>query len=286
MADQPLRTGATVRELLREACLDLAHLESARLDAELLLAQVLGIRREGLYAHLELEAPEPAADDFRALIVKRRTAYPVAYLIGRRGFWNLDLKLTPATLIPRPETELIVAAALERILLTAHWRILDLGTGSGAIALAIASERPACTVYATDVDPKALATAEDNRAAGNVANVHLQQADWLVNFEQTDFDLILSNPPYVTSDDPALYTGETAHEPRLALDGGADGLDSIRRIIPAAFDRLKAGACLMLEHGATQGAAVRALLAASGYQDPKTLLDLSGHERVSTGRRP
>jgi release factor glutamine methyltransferase len=286
MADRSLRTGATVRELLREACRDLAHLESAHLDAELLLAQVLGIRREGLYAHPELEATEPAALEFRALIGKRRTEYPVAYLIGRRGFWNLDLEVTPATLIPRPETELIVAAALEQIPAQAAWRILDLGTGSGAIALAIASERPACTVYATDIDPKTLATAEVNRAAGDLPNVHLQQVDWLINFGETAFDLILSNPPYVASGDPALYTGETAHEPRLALDGGVDGLGPIRRIIPAAFDHLKIGACLMLEHGATQGAAVRALLAASGYQDPETLRDLAGHERVSLGNRP
>lgn len=286
MADPGLRAGATVRELLRQACRDLVHLESARLDAELLLAQVLGIRREGLYTHPGLEAPETAVDAYRALIEKRRTAYPVAYLIGRREFWNLDLKVTPATLIPRPETELIVAAALERIPSNTHWRILDLGTGSGAIALAIASERPGCEVYATDIDGAALATAEANRMAGNLLNVHLRQADWLVDFEQTDLDMILGNPPYVASGDPALIAGETSHEPRLALDGGVDGLDQIRRIIPAALDHLKAGACLMLEHGAMQGAAVRALLAVTGYQDPATLRDLAGHERVSLGRRP
>jgi release factor glutamine methyltransferase len=285
MADHNLRAGTTVRELLHQARRDLAHLESARLDAELLLAQVLGLRREGLYAHPELEATEGAADKYRALIEKRRTAYPVAYLIGRREFWNLDLKVTPATLVPRPETELIVAAALERIPLKTHWRILDLGTGSGAIALAIAGERPDCEVYATDIDGAALATAEANRMAGNLLNVHLRLADWLVNFEQTDLDMILSNPPYVASGDPALIAGETSHGPRLALDGGDDGLDQIRRIIPSALDHLKPGACLMLEHGAMQGVAVRALLAASGYQDTTTLRDLAGHERVSLGRK-
>ena len=136
------------------------------------------------------------------------------------------------------------------------------------------------------MDPAWLAVAEVNRAAANLLHVHFMQADWLVNFELKDLDMILSNPPYVASGDPALMTGETSHEPRLALDGGDDGLEQIRRIIPAAFDHLKAGACLMLEHGAMQGAAVRTLLAVSGFQDPATLRDLAGHERVSLGRRP
>jgi len=274
----------TVHQLLHQAYRVLAGVETARLDAELLLACVLGARRETLYAHPEREVPEIMIGAFRKMIDERRMLQPVAYLTGRREFWSLDLKVNPDTLIPRPETELLVAAALERIPEQAAWRLLDLGTGCGAIALAIAAERPRCEVYATDISQAALTIAESNRKAYHLQNVHLRQADWLNGFAEEPFHMILSNPPYLASDDAALHEGETRFEPRLALDGGERGLERIRQIIPSAGVFLEFGGYLLLEHGCDQGAAVRSLLSASGYRDPVSLCDLAGHERVSLGQ--
>ncbi len=271
----------TVKQALDLARARLAHLESARLDAEILLTAVLDCRREDFHARPERELPVNRIVDFHALIERRCEGYPVAYLTGRREFWSLECRVDSHTLIPRPETETLVEAALARIPRETALDILDLGTGSGAIALALASERPACRITATDISREALAVARENAAAARLANITFIESDWFSELEQQRFHLIVSNPPYVESGYTGFTTGEIRFEPRLALDGGPAGLDAIRRIIPAARRRLQPGGHLILEHGHRHGEAVRGLLLAAHYTAPHTLQDMAGLDRVT-----
>ncbi|MBO9717051.1 MAG: peptide chain release factor N(5)-glutamine methyltransferase [Pseudoxanthomonas sp.] len=267
--------------LLREA--------SARIgreDAEPLLAHALGRDRAWLFAHATDPVAAESAAAFRALVERRATGEPVAYLTGHRGFWTLDLKVTPDTLIPRPETELLVELALARIEPGMPARVADLGTGSGAIALAIASERPLAAVVATDVAKATLAVAVANAQALGLDNVWFRRGDWDQALGGDRFDLIASNPPYVAEGDPHLEQGDLRHEPPRALSSGADGLDAIRTIVSAAPRHLVPGGWLLLEHGLEQGAAVRALLAQAGMVDVQTARDLEHRDRVTLGRMP
>ncbi len=253
-----------------------------RFEAELLLGHALKRDRAWLFAHgeRELSAAERAA--FAALIERRIGGEPVAYLIGARGFWTLDLAVQPGVLIPRPETELLVELALLR--LADRGRVADLGTGSGAIALAIASERPRAQVTAVDISNDALALAQRNAITAGIDNVVFRHGDWLAPLAGERFDVLVSNPPYLATDDPHLQQGDLRFEPALALASGSDGLDAIRHIIAAAPDHLVAGGWLLFEHGWTQGEAVRALLDAGGYVEVSTARDLEQRERVSLGR--
>jgi release factor glutamine methyltransferase len=222
---------------------------------------------------------------YRVLLERRRDGEPIAYLTGVREFWSLDLRVTPDVLIPRPETELLVETALARIPPDADWRIADLGTGSGAVALAIASERPLCEVHATESDPEALAVARKNAARLLPGRIRFHAGSWCEPLTGT-FRLIVSNPPYVAADDPHLGQGDCRFEPCAALTPGKDALAAIRKIVRQAATRLEADGCLAFEHGYDQGAAVRALLEAAGYRDATTCRDLEGRERVTFGRRP
>lgn len=255
-----------------------------RFEAELLLGHALGRDRAWLFAHGRdaLSAAHYAA--FSALLERRVAGEPVAYLIGARGFWTLDLAVQPGVLIPRPESELLVELALARIAETGS--LADLGTGSGAIALAIASERPGLRVSAVDISPEALAVAQRNASAARISNVVFHHGDWLVPLCGEQFTVIVSNPPYLASDDPHLQQGDLRYEPALALESGPDGLDAIRRIITDAPAHLLPGGWLLLEHGWTQGEAVRALLADTGFVEVSTARDLEQRERVSTARWP
>jgi release factor glutamine methyltransferase len=257
--------------------------DSARLDAELLLGHVLGCSRTQLMTRRDLKLPEVAVRQFANLVERRCAGEPVAYLIGTQGFWSLDLRVSPAVLIPRPETELLVEWALEGIPADAPARIADLGTGSGAIALAIAKERPLAQVTATDCSAGALAVARDNAARAGLAAT-FREGDWWGALAAARFDLIVSNPPYIARDDahlPALR-----YEPPLALSDGADGLQALRIIIGGARDHLHDGGRLLVEHGYDQGPAVRALFAGAGFRDIGTRRDLEGRERASGGRLP
>jgi len=273
---------ATVAELLLAARAALPA-DDARIDSELLLAHVLDCARSYLFAHPEARVAAPQCAAYRALVARRRDGEPLAYLVGRQEFWSLDLALDGSTLVPRPETELLVELALERLGARCA-RVLDLGTGSGAIALALASERPAWQVLGVDRDPRALALARANASRLGLANARFAPGDWFAGLAGERFDLVVSNPPYVRDDDPCLQDPGLRHEPRHALASGVDGLDALRRIAAAAPAHLAAGAWLICEHGAEQGAAVRALFRAAGLGDVTTRRDLAGHERATLGR--
>lgn len=277
----------TVRELLAESAARLAGRagDGARAEAEILVAHGLGCDRTALWARPEAAVPPATAAACRELVQRRAAGEPVAYLTGRRGFWTLDLEVTPAVLIPRPETELLVEQALAAFPADAPVRLADLGTGSGAIALAVAAERPAWRILATDASPDALAVARRNAARLGLDGVAFRLGDWAGALGPDErFEVVVSNPPYVAAGDPHLGEGDLPWEPRAALVAGPDGLDAVRRLVPAAVPHLAAGGWLLLEHGADQGEAVRTLLARAGLGDVHTVPDLAGLDRVSGGR--
>ncbi len=274
-----------IRQLLADAAGQLPGVEG-RHEVELLLLHVLGRERSWLFTHAT-DAVEPAAEAaFAQLLQRRIQGEPVAYLLGRRGFWTLDLTVSPATLIPRPETERLVELALERLPADRPLQVADLGTGSGAIALALASERPLAQVLATDMSPQALAVAAENAGRHELVNVRFEHGSWYAALGQERFDLIATNPPYIAADDPHLAQGDLRFEPATALASGAEGLDDIRVIIEGAPARLVAGGWLLIEHGWDQGPAIRALLEQAGFVEVSTALDLEHRDRVSLGRLP
>ena len=277
----------TVGDLLAESAAGLADRagDGARAEAEILLAHCLGCDRTALWARPETAVPSAVAAACRALARRRAAGEPVAYLVGHRGFWTLELEVTPAVLIPRPETELLVEQVLAAFPADAPVRLVDLGTGSGAIALAVAAERPCWEILATDAAADALAVARRNAARLGLAAVAFRLGDWAQACRPGErFSVIVSNPPYVAEGDPHLAEGDLPWEPRAALVAGPDGLDAIRRLVATAPAHLAPGGWLLLEHGADQGAAVRAILAGAGLDAVHTVRDLAGLERVSGGR--
>jgi release factor glutamine methyltransferase len=256
---------------------------SAILDSELLLAHALGGARAGLLAHPERVVGAAEVERFGELLRRRADGEPLAYLTGRREFWSLELAVTPAVLIPRPETELLVERALALGPSEAH--AADLGTGSGAVALALARERPRWRLLATDVSAPALAVARANAAALGAGNVEFRQGSWFEPLAAERFELLISNPPYVAADDPLLDQPGLRGEPRLALTPGADALAHLRVLARGAAAHLRPGGWLLLEHGATQGAAVRGELEAAGFAHVRSHRDLAGHERMTEGQR-
>jgi release factor glutamine methyltransferase len=250
-------------------------------EARLLLRHVLDVSHAALEAHPERKVSPQDTASFRALVASRAFGEPLAYLTGRREFYGLDFHVTPAVLIPREETELLVEIAVEKPV----QRILDLGTGSGCLAIAVAKQLPQAQVTAVDVSAAALAVARKNAARHGVA-VRFLQGDWFAPLEGERFDLILANPPYVAEADPHLAQGDVRFEPRSALAAGPQGLDDIRRIVAGAFAHLMAGGRLWFEHGYDQAQAVAALLAQAGFVDIEQRRDLAGILRVSGGVRP
>ena len=257
--------------------------ESPRLDAEILLCRSIDMPRSYLFAHPEDELDDLAAARFGAAVERRRSGEPMAYIMGTKEFWSLELLVSPATLVPRPETELLVDLALREIPRKAEWQVLDLGTGSGAIAIAIARERKMCQVTAVDVSEAALAVARENVRALTPGNVVLEAGNWTEPVREQKFDVIVSNPPYVRSDDEALAA--LRHEPQSALAAGTDGLDAIRALAAECGSILKENGILLIEHGAEQKAAVAGLLMEHGWTEICCHNDLAGLPRVTAARR-
>jgi release factor glutamine methyltransferase len=259
-----------------------ASSDSARLDAEILVARSIDMPRSYLFAHPEDELDELALQRLNDTVSRRLAGMPMAYITGSKEFWSLELQVSPATLVPRPETELLVDYALREIPRKAAWSILDLGTGSGAIALAIAKERPGCFVTAVDASADALAVAKNNAHALGLANVVCVEGDWTAPVTDQEFRVIVSNPPYVAVGDAALEA--LAAEPDVALTSGADGLDAIRRLAHECATIITDDGLLLLEHGNDQRDAVAAILAEHGWRDIACVDDYAGHPRMTSAR--
>lgn len=273
---------ATVRELLRRT--DRLPGDSPARDLEILLGHCLGKSRTWLYTWPDSEVECAHLSRFETLLERRRSGEPVAYITGERDFWSLRLAVNESTLIPRPETESLVEWALE-LPLPSDARVLDLGTGSGAIALALASERPGWQVLGVDASDAAVAVARVNARDNGLDRVDFCVSDWFSAVAGSAFDLLVSNPPYIEPGDPHLGQGDLRFEPAAALVAGDGGLADLRAIIAGAAAHLRRSGWLLLEHGHDQGQAVRDLLAAAGFTGIATRRDLAGHERVSGGCR-
>lgn len=276
----------TLATAVTEAATRLATVsESARLDAEVLLAHCLGKGRTHLLAHADAPlAPELKAQ-FDSLVERRLAGAPVAHLTGRQEFWSLDLEVTQDVLVPRPDTELLVETALELIPAQTHARVLDLGTGSGAIAVALAHERPQWRVFAIERSTDALVVACRNAERLHLDNIEFFAGDWFEPVGAMHFDLIVSNPPYIAADDQALNAMGVRAEPRTALTPGPTGLEAIENIALAAPAHLRAGGQLLVEHGADQAAAVAALFSQAGFSTIRALQDLAGRDRATLGQK-
>ncbi|MBI3148616.1 MAG: peptide chain release factor N(5)-glutamine methyltransferase [Betaproteobacteria bacterium] len=256
------------------------------LESRLLLARVLERPRAWLAAHPECVVDEPQAARFAGLCARRMAGEPIAYLLGEREFYGLKLQCSPAALIPRPETELLVDLALARMPRDETLSVLELGTGTGAIALALAQARPRARLCATEIATAALALARRNAQALGLEHIEFRHSDWYANLPDGPWDLIVANPPYIAGGDPHLLEGDLRHEPRLALTPEGDGLDALRLIIAGARAHLRARGALLVEHGWDQGLAVRSLFTAAGFADIDTSRDLGGQERVTGGSTP
>jgi release factor glutamine methyltransferase len=274
----------TVSDVLHTATMMLSRVSSsARLDAELLLEHVTGLSRTAFRTAPERGLPVPAAWSFQQLVKRRLQGEPVAYIRGQQEFWSLLFEVGPAVLIPRPETELLVERALAHISSDTPARIADLGTGSGAIALSLAHERPQAQITATDASKQALEIAMRNVARLQISNARLLQGSWFVPIENQKFDLIVCNPPYIAENDRDVAPEVRRYEPALALFSGQSGLDALDHIVANAPLHLERGGWLLLEHGWKQAAAVRELLVRAGFAHVRSHADLAGHERVTEG---
>jgi release factor glutamine methyltransferase len=279
MPDVSLRESITIADALARAGLE-------RAEAGYLLKAVTGASLAQLVAYPERRLDASQSGRFAELARRRRQGEPIAYLVGRREFYGFDFEVSPAVLIPRPETELLVTLALERLSESAAARVLDLGTGSGAIGLTIAALRPQVRLVAVDISEAALAVARRNceRLISERGRVRLLRSDWFAALNGQRFDLIVSNPPYVAQGDAHLRKGDLRFEPQQALVGGADGLESMRRIVSGAPQHLTPGGWLLMEHGYDQAGACRRLLEQAGFAQLVSASDLARHPRVCGGR--
>jgi release factor glutamine methyltransferase len=278
--------GLTISDVLHTATTMLSRCsDSARLDAELLLEHVTGLSRTQFLASPERNLPAQAAWSFQQLVKRRMQGEPIAYIRGHQEFWSLLFEVTPDVLIPRPETELVVERALTHLPAGEERQVLDLGTGSGAIALAIANDRPSARLTAVDQSQDALAVATRNAARLQIPNVRFLQGSWYgaLPDRAARYDVIVSNPPYVASDDPDLHPLVRRYEPTPALIAGPSGFEALRTIVSGANAHLVPGGWLILEHGWKQSAYVRELLVRAGFTHVRSHADLAGHERVTEG---
>ncbi|MFJ5158916.1 peptide chain release factor N(5)-glutamine methyltransferase [Pantoea sp. NPDC088449] len=272
-----------VRRWLQQAVVALCGGDSPKRDAEILLGFVTGKSRSWLVAFDDAELDERQQQQLKALLARRVNGEPIAHLVGEREFWSLPLRVSDATLIPRPDTEVLVEQALAHLPATAT-SLLDLGTGTGAIALALASERPQCQVIGCDRIPAAVELAQDNAQRLHINNAHFMLSHWFSDLPAQRFDLIVSNPPYIDAADEHLQQGDVRFEPLSALVADDQGLADLRFIIHTAPQWLQPGGWLLLEHGWQQGAAVRAMMMQHNYQMVSTVDDYGGNPRVTLGQ--
>lgn len=281
-----MQTG-TVAEVVARAMATLNRsTDTPALDARVLLGHVCDLSAASIAANPDLHLTHLQLANMDAAVARRHQGEPVAYILGHKEFWSLDLLVTPDTLIPRPETELLVERALERIPLGAAWTIADLGTGCGAVALAVANERPLCRVIATDMSNRAIELARVNADRAGIVNVEFRTGDWCAPIREAAPALVMANPPYVTARDPHLDQSGVCFEPKQALVGGPDGLECIRHIISDARVVLKTAGWLLLEHGFDQSRSVQHLMQAQGYQKPVCHRDCNGQPRVTECQLP
>ncbi len=272
-----------IAEALKQAKQKLVDSDSAQLDAEILLGFCLQQDRAYLFAHPEQELPETIDSTYFELVTRRAAGQPVAHIVEQREFWSLPLKVTTDTLIPRPETECLVEAALQIIPADDEFDVLDLGTGTGAIALALASERKTASIIATDINSATLAVARDNAQQLNMVNVSFLHADWFEFEIREPFNLIVSNPPYISADDEHLHKGDVRFENNTALVADNNGMAAIQVIVQTAPRFLRPSGWLLLEHGFQQGQSVRQLFTESGFSQIHTGRDFAGNERFTRG---
>lgn len=258
--------------------------DSPRLDAEVLLSRALDVCSSYLMAHPEDTLDAAAIERYEQAVARRSDGVPLPYITGAKEFWSLPLMVGPETLVPRPETELLVELALRELPPDVEKRVLDLGTGSGAIAIAIATERPLCSITATDLSEAALAIAQQNARQLEVSSVTFVQGNWTEAAVGRTFDLVVSNPPYVKEGDPALAAA-LRHEPKMALAAGSEGLDAIRLLARDCARLLDRGGVLLFEHGADQEKAIARLLGQSGWTAIECFRDLAGRPRVTRAVR-
>jgi release factor glutamine methyltransferase len=274
----------TVSDALHTATATLARASSSpRLDAELLLEHVTGLARSSFHATPERELPAQAGWAFQQLVTRRLKGEPIAYIRGQQEFWSLLFEVTPAVLIPRPETELAVERILAHTAADSTAALADIGTGSGAIALAAASERRQMRVVATDVSAPALEVAVRNAARLQIATVDFRRGSWFAPLDDEGFQIIASNPPYVAENDPDLAAHVRRYEPTTALIAGQSGIEALKLLVEGAPAYLHSGGWLILEHGWKQGPDVCDLLVRRGFAHVRSHADLAGHERVTEG---
>jgi release factor glutamine methyltransferase len=280
-----LTTGELLAQAIQRLTESSAGIERPGLDAGILLAYALGRTRTHLMVHPETVPDEAATGHYLRLLERRAAGEPLAYVVGSKEFWSLPLQVGPSVLVPRPETELLVERALA-LRASPLGRVADLGTGSGAIAVALATERPQWSVVATDLSRPALETARANAASLNLQRIEFRLGSWFAPLEGLRFDLLVSNPPYVAADDPAMQDPALKHEPRNALTPGPDATICLREIIQAAPGHLERDGWLLLEHGADQAPAVARELVARGFRHVRSHRDLAGHLRVTEAQWP
>ncbi|MCW7549938.1 peptide chain release factor N(5)-glutamine methyltransferase [Photorhabdus sp. APURE] len=268
---------------LKQAAIQLSASDSPKRDAEILLGFVTHRSRTYILAFGETQLASEQFSQLEVLLARRVKGEPIAYITGEREFWSLPLNVSPATLIPRPDTECLVEKALERLSL-APCRILDLGTGTGAIALAIASERPDCRITGVDINPDAVMLAQSNAEKLKIQNVDFLLSDWFSSLNNQQFGMIVSNPPYIDEADPHLSQGDVRFEPDSALIAAKQGIADLNTIIDLSRHFLLSGGWLLLEHGWKQGNVVRSLFSESGYRQVATFQDYGGNERITLGQ--
>lgn len=275
----------TLKQLIADGEKALTDSDNARLDVELLLAHSISQTRTWLYTWPDHIPSAVERNLYLELLRRRQSGEPIAYLVGKQAFWNLELNITPDVLIPRPETELLVEKTLEKLAGIKQARVVDLGTGSGAIALALANDNPDWEISGSDSSNEALDVARNNAEFLDISNVSFQAGDWLAPFPESRFHAIVSNPPYIETGDAHLDQGDVRFEPEQALISGADGLEDIRKIAAQSPGQLENRGWLLLEHGYNQGEAARKIFTYNGFREIETYKDLSGHERVTAGQR-